>query len=51
MSGFQVMIFILFEAFQFVDRAARREEERLIMSLCWLHLEKLNITSEVCIII
>ena len=35
------------EGFLAVDRMARREEEAEMMSLRWLDLEKLNITSEV----
>ena len=37
------------EAVEFLaaDRMARREEEMVMMSLRWLDLEKLNITSEV----
>ena len=35
------------EGFLAVDRMARRDEEAEIMSLRWLDLEKLNITSEV----
>ena len=35
------------EGFVTLDRMARREEEAEMMSLRWLDLEKLNITSEV----
>ena len=35
------------DAFMFIDRLQRRDEENMIQSLSWLDVEKLNITSEV----
>ena len=35
------------EAFHFLDRMARQEEEALLLSMRWLDLEKLQITSTV----
>ena len=45
--GFRESVVREAEEFMLVDRLARREEEVEMMSLRWLDLEKLNITSEV----
>ena len=47
--GFRESVVREAEEFVAVDRMVRREEEAEMMSLRWLDLEKLNITSEVTI--
>ena len=45
--GFQETVARPDDAFMFIDRLQRQSEENMVLSLSWLDVEKLNITSEV----